>query len=185
MKRTSTLLLVTAILMALGLQSCLIETTSPNVPGPNGRPGNAFYGITYEVQHPYSYWDNNPAIPIDPEIGFYFPTAPGLYDFEYFINPTEYWYGTYETFINLGGRGGSYGRPGPDGPDTYLMLVCDPMGYYEIRGNYKTSGGDGTTQPLVVESHDEMNRFRITMQKATISERPAQQPKATWDPNLQ
>ena len=175
MRRTFTQL-VLALAVALLLPGCVIET-SPNIEGPPGHAGLAFFGITYEVQHPYSYWDNNPAIPSNPVIGEYYITAPGIYEFEYFINPYEYWYGTYEVFINPGGPGGSYGRPGYDGADNYFILICDPDGYYSALESYKTSGGDGINEPVIIESFEEGKRYKLTMQKANTNTRPAQTPK--------
>lgn len=116
--------------MALVLSSCV---TVLNTPGPDGRPGRAYFGIDYDYRAPYSYWDNNPGIPNDPFFAEYYPTHPGLYDFEYFYNKYDYWYGTYEIWVNPGGRGGAYGEPGFDGADSYLMLICNPDGPYEFR----------------------------------------------------
>lgn len=145
-----------------------------NTPGPPGHPGDCFFGVDYEDHMPYSYWDDNPAIPYNPSLGSYYPTAPGLYRFEYHVNPWDYWYGTYEIFQNPGGPGGSHGEPGYNGADSYLMLICDPYGYHEHRFDYKTSF---TSEPLVIEERLGNRNYRITIQRATEAERPSQAPK--------
>lgn len=150
--------------------SCIIVD---NTPGPNGRDGRAYFGVDYEHYSPYSYWDNNSSIPYNPVLGNYYRTRPGIYDFEYFINEYDYWYGTYEIWINRGGLGGPHGEPGFDGADTYLMLICDPNGFHEHRDNWR----ENTNEPLVIEKKDGSFNYRITIQKGNINERVAQEPK--------
>jgi len=114
--------------------------------GPRGYDGQVFFGVSYSSFPPYSYGDNNPSIPFNPTLGETYASHPGLYHFEYFINPFEYWEGTYELWINPGGPGGEFGTPGLDGRDNFLMLICDPQGYYEDRfmgkmiANYQRAG---------------------------------------------
>ena len=50
--------------------------------------------------------DDNPAVPDNPFFGEYHRTLDGIYDFEYFINPYEYWWGTYEIYVNPGTASG-------------------------------------------------------------------------------
>ncbi|NUM50440.1 MAG: hypothetical protein HUU48_04925 [Flavobacteriales bacterium] len=172
------LLIITSIL----LTSCV--TVVNNTPGRPGRDGRAFFGINYQHRAPYSYWDNNPAIPNNPTLGNYFPTAPGIYQFEYFVNPYEYWYGTYEIAINLGGPGGPHGEPGFDGKDTYLMLFCDPNGFYTHFNQYRTSGSyNEANSTVVIERVEEGYKYKITMQKATREKRSSHTPKLISTPN--
>lgn len=147
--------------------SCIIVTDQP---GPDGRIGDAFFGVDYDHEMPYSYWDNNPSIMNNPVLGMYYPTNSGIFDFEYFINPYEYWYGTYQIIRNPGGPGLPHGEPGYDGADTYLLLIINPEGFYEERGNFRMSQPDGET--MEIESLDTKNGFRVTMKKANINERP-------------
>ncbi len=100
-------------------------------------------------------------------------SRPGIYDFEYFINPYDYWYGTYEVWINPGGLGGPHGQPGYDGSDTYLMLICDPNGFHEHRNNWRVN----ENEPLVIERNEGELNFKITIQKGNVLTRSAQQPK--------
>jgi hypothetical protein len=162
--------LILAIITPLFFASCVVVDSSP---GPNGRDGNAYFGVDYEHSAPYSYWDNNSSIPFNPILGEYYHTYPGVYEFEYFINPYDYYYGTYEVFINRGGLGGSYGEPGYDGADTYLMFIADYDGYHSHRENFKTSA----SEPVVIEEKTDKFNYKITIQKGNTSIRPAQQPK--------
>ncbi|MGB0918123.1 MAG: hypothetical protein ACPGU4_11075, partial [Flavobacteriales bacterium] len=49
------------------LTSCVVVVDP--VQGPDGRPGEAYFGIDYDYDMPYSYWDNNPNIPNNPILG--------------------------------------------------------------------------------------------------------------------
>lgn len=154
--------------LSVSLSSCVfvVDTT----PGPDGPAGDAFFGVDYDYAMPYSYWDNNPNIPLNPVLGSFYPTNMGLYDFEYFINPYEYWYGTYRIFRNAGGPGGPNGEMGAPGLDTYLMLICNPNGFYEERSNYKVEAPFGET--IRVEELVGNNRIEIVMTKTNTDLRP-------------
>lgn len=154
----------------LSLSSCIIVDNSP---GPNGRDGFCYFGIDYDHHPPYSYWDNNKSIPFNPILGEYYNTYPGIYHFEYFINDVDYWYGTYQVFVNRGGPGLSDGRPGKDGVDSYLLLICDPNGYYEYRDNWKLN----SNEPVTIDKQIGEFYYKITLQKGCILNRPAHSPK--------
>jgi len=162
--------LILTIIIPLFFTSCIVVD---NTPGPYGRDGQAYFGVDYERHEPYSYWDNNNSIPYNPILGEYYLTRPGIYDFEYFINSHDYWYGTYEVWINRGGAGGAHGQPGYDGLNNYLMLICDPNGFHEHRDEWKMNEGE----PLVIEKSEGVLNFKITIQKGNTSTRPAQKPK--------
>lgn len=164
--------IVIAILFPLFFTSCIIVDNSP---GPRGLDGRAYFGVDFEHRAPYSYWDNNPSVPYNPILGDYYRTTPGIYEFEYFVNRHDYWYGTYEVWINPGGVGGPHGEPGYNGLDTYLMLICDPNGYHEHRDNWRTD----VSKPLVIEKKEGKYNYKITIQKGNINTRPAQKPKYT------
>lgn len=166
MKKLYYILILT---LPLFFTSCIMID---NTPGPNGRDGNAYFGVDYDHRPPYSYWDNNPSIPFNPILGEYYQTYPGIYEFEYFINEDEYWFGTYEIWINRGGLGGSNGERGFDGRDTYLMLIADPNGFYQ-----HMSKGVDIGEPIVIEGQDEKNNYKITLNKGHIDTRKAQSPK--------
>ena len=155
-------------MLMMALSSCVYVA---NTPGPPGNPGRAYFGVDYDDYTPYRYWDDNPNIPDNPVLGTYYPTAPGVYDFEYFITPYDYWYGTYEIWINSGGPGGDYGEPGFDGADSYLMLLGSQFGMYENRTN-KTS-----PETVVIEDTLGTTHYKIVMQLANVFERPAHDPK--------
>ncbi len=157
-------------LVASTLFTSCIYVVDP-VQGPDGRPGDAYFGVDYDYALPYSYWDNNASIPNNPVLGSFYPTNTGVYEFEYFINPYEYWYGTYRLFRNAGGPGGANGQAGYPGLDTYLMLICNPDGFYEERGNNKRTAEMGET--IVIEEMVGDNRIRIEMTKTTTEIRPS------------
>jgi len=162
--------LICAIIAPLFFSSCIVIDRTP---GPNGHDGNAYFGVDYEHRPPYSYWDNNSAIPFNPILGEYYLTQPGLYEFEYFINEFDYYYGTYEVWINRGGVGGPYGEPGYNGIDTYLMFIADPYGYHQYTSGYKME----LNEPLIVEKKYGEFNYKISLKKGNTKTRPAQQPK--------
>jgi len=173
-RTTNTLLITAAGFLLTTLSSCLYVVD--NTPGPPGHPGDAYFGVDYEHAPPYSYWDNNRDIPFDPLLGAYYYTYPGVYEFEYFVNPDEYWYGTYEIWVNAGGHGGPHGEHGYDGLDSYLMLICDPYGAHEHRDDFKTNP-DVSDEQVVIEKREGEQQYRIVMQMTTVSKRPAHTPK--------
>ena len=142
------------------------------VPGPPGPTGNAFFGVDYDYAMPYSYWDNNRNIPANPLLGQFYPTNAGVFDFEYFINPYEYWYGTYRIFRNPGGPGGPNGEMGRPGLDTYLMLICNPNGFYEERYNAKTEVPVALGETITISREMGNDRIEIIMTKTNTSLRP-------------
>ncbi len=162
--------IILIFLLPLFFTSCIVVD---NTPGPNGRDGDAYFGVDFEHHAPYSYWDNNKSVPYNPILGEYYFTAPGIYDFEYFINPHDYYYGTYEVWINRGGVGGSNGQVGYNGNDNYLMLICDPNGFHEHRENWRVDN----TLPRVIEKTEGTLNFKITIQKGSTLTRTANAPK--------
>jgi hypothetical protein len=156
--------------LPLFFTSCIVVD---NTPGPYGRDGEAYFGVDYEHSAPYSYWDNNKSIPYNPVLGEYYYTQPGVYEFEYFINAHDYWYGTYEIWVNRGGVGGPHGEPGYDGLDTYLMLITDPNGYHTHSDGYRVND----SEPIVIEKKEGKYNYKITIQRGSTVTRKSQQPK--------
>ncbi|MES2627888.1 MAG: hypothetical protein V4616_02870 [Bacteroidota bacterium] len=173
------LIFLLTALVAISLTSCVII---PDTPGPRGYSGNAYFGISYDRYEPYSYWDNNPDIADNPYFDEYYPTYTGLYDFEYFVNREDYWFGTYEIWVNPGEPGRPGGVAGRNGMDTYLMLVCNPNGPYEDRKAASklevTKNTDGSLQYMVRNADGWM---KVTMQKASRATRTPHQPKAFFN----
>lgn len=170
--------IILAIIAPLFFTSCIVVDNSP---GPNGRDGRAYFGVDYEHRAPYSYWDDNNAIPYNPVLGEYYHTYPGIYEFEYFINEEDYYYGTYEVWTNQGGIGGPHGEPGFDGLDTYLMLICDPNGFHEHADGYRRGGSEESNElskePIVIEKKFGKENYKITMQRGNVKTRKAKTPK--------
>ncbi len=163
-------LLLMMTLMSAMLTSCITILDQ----GPNGRDGKVYFGIDYDYNPPYSYWDNNDNVPLNPYFGEMYRTESGTYDFEYFINPYEYWYGTYTLHRNRGELGGSNGTRGADGADTFLRLICNEDGFYydgwEDCACYKSAELDGS---VIITADDEtLGKFQIKMKKAKVTERP-------------
>lgn len=162
-------------------QSCIVVNDAP---GPQGRPGRAFVGIDYDYNPPYSYWDNNPGMPSSPYFGEYYQSYGGVYDFEYFVNRVDYWYGTYEVYIRRGGPGRPYGEPGLDGGDSFLLLICNPNGPYEERKAQSKvelidmkENADGSIE-YSIDNGDAM--LKVKMQKTNIKQRPSKEPKVIF-----
>ncbi|TXC77073.1 hypothetical protein [Luteibaculum oceani] len=177
------LLMITGIVLSLSfLTSCDVYVTT-NIPGPDGYPGRAFFGIDYDYRPPYSYWDNNPAVPVDPFFGEYYRTNPGIFDFEYFVNEYDYWYGTYDIWVNPGGPGRPYGERGRDGADSYLLLICNPDGPYEWRKSKDDNISFKELEDgwIEIEKHFDGGGIKVKMKKTNINERPqTQQPKGVF-----
>ncbi|MFT4985141.1 MAG: hypothetical protein ACI8U0_000773 [Flavobacteriales bacterium] len=138
--------------------------------GPRGYDGRAFFAVSYTNFNPYSYGDNNPSIPNNPILDEYYTSNSGVYEFEYFVNPFEYWYGTYELGINFGGPGGDFGEPGLNGRDTYLTLFCDPHGFYEQR----TMGKSIDEEPIIKVGSTKDVQCKMIMKKVHINDRSPQ-----------
>lgn len=163
--------LIFSLLTVIMFSSCVIV----NDYGPYGRDGDAYFGVSYHFAPPYSYWDNNPQIPENPYLGEFYWTDAGIYDFEYFVNPYDYWYGTYTIYRNVGGQGGPYGEAGVDGFDTYLMLFCDPNGWHEDRFEYKSNVQvikELNKITVVVDEPDQ--HYKLEMFKTDVLNRPTQ-----------
>jgi len=158
-------------ILVIALHSCIVVAEY----GPPGRDGKAFYGIDYDFNPPYSYWDNNPSLPSAPFFGEYYRSNPGTYSFEYFINPTDYWYGTYRIHINRGQAGQPMGEPGADGMDTYLMMICNDDGFYFENSDNHWCDIREENGVHYIEIDQGEYRFSIEMRKTSISERAAQQ----------
>jgi len=171
-------------LLSISWSSCIIIEDDSSYYGPNGLDGKAWFGIDFDQDVPYSYWDDNPNMPTDPFYGEYYRTTPGLYHFEYFVTPYEYWYGTYEIYINYGQPGGPHGQPGADGDDSYLLLVCNPDGFYFE--NWEECSCRAYQLPdstWIIEGQSVQPMFRVEMKKASVANRPAQHvPKLTNKP---
>lgn len=161
-----------SVLLGLSLLISSCTFIVEPLPGPDGPPGNAFFGVDYDYAMPYSYWDNNRNIPNNPLLGQFYPTESGVFEFEYFINPYEYWYGTYRIFRNAGGPGGPDGQVGAPGLDSYLMLICNPDGFYEERANWKVDGAVELGETLTIERTIGTDRIEIVMTKTNTSLRP-------------
>jgi len=153
------------------LSSCIVITDDDY--GPSGNDGKAYFGIDYDWTPPYSYWDNNPQVPNNPFFGEYYRTWSGTYEFEYFINEWEYWYGTYHIYVNAGQHGQPYGQQGYDGLDSFLLLICNQDGFYmDSWDECDCSRSEMDDGAQVIEGKNGDHSFKIEMKKADVRERP-------------
>lgn len=156
-------------LMVIFMTSCINYTDY----GQRGEDGRAYFGIDYDFNPPYSYWDDNMSVPQNPYFGEFYRSEPGIYDFEYFINPWEYWWGTYTLYENEGEWGGTNNTPGQPGADTFFLLICNENGFYSETWEddwYRTAVNENGT--VLIEGTDGA-RFKLEMRKSTVTERPA------------
>lgn len=168
-----------AVVAMFLLHSCIIVDDNDWAYGPDGRDGKAFFALDYDWNPPYSYWDNNPSMPENAFYGEYYRSYPGIYQFEYFVNPYEYWYGTYELFTYPGQPGQPHGVAGRDGADTYLRMICNDDGFYfEGDATCNCTRNVNANGELEITVQDGDRHFKIIMKKTTINERPSvQSPK--------
>ncbi len=147
-------------------------------PGNDGEDGRAFITISYSQTQPHSYWDNNPGIPYGMHYGIPYQSESGIYDFEYFVTVDRSWVGTYEIYINHGGKGRDFFRDGKDGDDTYLTILCDPDGpvferYSEPHGTF------GSLDVNSIDLEDDFGRFSIRIRaKQEFNQHSTVSPKA-------
>ncbi len=132
--------------------------------GSNGRPGNAFVSVAWEVAQPDYLDTGSPDIPAYFQWGRYYHANPGVY-FLYYEGhiPNSYGYSVYaweieySIWINQGEPGG-YHHHGYDGPDNYFTLLCSPYGPY-IDNYYKSGNSD---QNITMENINE-KEIKVTM----------------------
>ncbi|MFT5337144.1 MAG: hypothetical protein ACI9YL_001146 [Luteibaculaceae bacterium] len=161
--------------LSLAFSSCIAIVEEVHY-GPDGRDGDAYFGIDYVYEPPLAYWDENLSIPDNPRIGDYYYSYPGTFYFEYFLDEDDYWYGEYSIFIEFGSAGMENGRPGYDGRDTHLMMVFDPdFGPREYRkGNFNNlpyQVKELENGQLELTPKDGSKSWKIVAQKTTTKER--------------
>lgn len=141
---------------------------------PQSRDGESYFGVDYHFSPPFSYWDDNPAIPYEICLGDFYWSEPGIYEFEYFVNSFDYWYGNYTLYQNYGFADAPYSEPGMDGIDTYHTLFCDPNGWHEDRfDNKENVKVHRDKDHLVVDIQKNGTRFQMEMFKTDIISRPS------------
>lgn len=139
--------------------AALILVILAGCPPQSGEDGDAFVAIDYNFAAPYSYEDSNASIPNNPNYGEFYNCEPGTYNFEYYVDQNQYWYGTYEVFINEGNGGGGFSVDGHDGDDTYLIIWCDPAGPDLER--FQVDGNSGEDSPDFVEKQIVKGQYGI------------------------
>jgi hypothetical protein len=121
--------------------------------GQDGRPGDVYLSLNWEVAEP-SYIDAGTGdIPPLFNWGQYYETFPGRYALYYEGRVwTEMGWGTYAWEVDyqmyeIPGEAGGWYYNGQDGPDNYFMIECSPYGPY-IENSYKSAEGNPTYEVL-------------------------------------
>lgn len=90
--------------------------------GRDGQPGDVFIEVHpsphFLVEY---YWDNNPSVPPAFYWGYFYPSAPGIYEYEYALSDEFLYWGEYSMVPNAGQPGGP-GYDGARGLNRYYSL---------------------------------------------------------------
>lgn len=126
--------------------------------GSDGRPGDAFIALTWQVEQPNYIDAGTAAIPKRFYYGQYYKINPGYYDLYYegTVWTGQFWGSyawevTYEIWEVPGERGDWYYN-GANGPDNYFDIEMSPYGPY-IYSDYK-SGAEETKYEVLEETDD-------------------------------
>ncbi len=136
-------LLMLVLIAAVLFMSCKGEN------GVDGMDGRAFLTVTSSDGLLYAFIDNNSSRPGIFYAGQTYRVVPGLYDYAYEsraynTDGTYYyaqWVGKYSIHINEGEEGSEgkifwqSGEDGENGVDSYLTLLCNFDGPYQMRIN--------------------------------------------------
>ena len=144
-----------AVLLLLSFSSCQKAWY-----GQDGRPGNAYLSLAWQVSEP-TYLDvGTHAIPSVFYWGDFYQISPGYYDVYYegsvwngMFWANYAWEVMYEIRVIPGERGDWYYN-GVDGPDNYFSIECNPGGPF-IRSDYKSAELDEKYN-LLEESENEI-----------------------------
>lgn len=146
---------VIAVLLILSLTGCQKAWY-----GDDGRPGDAFLALNWQVDEPAFIDVGTGDIPPIFYWGQNYKTYPGFYSLYY---DGRIWTGKswasyawevgYEIYEIKGEQGGWY-HNGQDGPNNYFLIECSPYGPY-IESTYKDAEVDPEYEVLV-ESENEI-----------------------------
>jgi hypothetical protein len=136
-----------ALILLTGLSGCEVEY------GYDGRPGNAYLALQYDVAEPYYLDAGTGAIPAEFIWGDFYYATSGYYTLYY---EGSHWNGhrwadyaweiDYEIYNNPGEYGGAYYN-GKDGADSYFTLLCSPYGpdFFQNDINYRKDNNPDTS----------------------------------------
>ncbi len=141
------------VLLILGLASC-----EKAWHGTDGRPGDAYLALTWQVEEPAYIDAGTGAIPPRFYYGQYYKINPGYYTLYYEGDVwtgqywgTYAWEVTYEIWEVPGERGDWYYN-GQNGPDNYFDIEMSPYGPY-VYSSYK-SGESVSKYEIIEQSND-------------------------------
>ncbi|MBN1339588.1 MAG: hypothetical protein JXA03_09700 [Bacteroidales bacterium] len=137
--------------------------------GHDGRPGNAYLSLAWQVAEPTYIDAGTGSIPPVFFWGEYYRISPGHY---YIFYEGRMWNGMYwswyawqveyDIWVNPGEPGDWYYN-GADGPDNFFTIECNPYGPY-IYHDYKNSGE--TADEIVITKKGDGYELRATYRKA-------------------
>lgn len=147
-------------LVFLASLSLILSSCEKPWHGRDGRTGDAFLALTWQVEPPAWIDAGTGAIPPVFNWGAYYRVMPGYYTLYY---EGRVWTGsamahyawevTYEVWV-VAGEPGDWYYNGADGPDNYFTIECSPYGPY-IWNSYKSlSTTENTT--VVRDTGDEI-----------------------------
>jgi hypothetical protein len=146
---------VIAVLLVLSLAGCQKAWH-----GRDGRPGDAYLALDWQVSEPVYIDAGTSNIPPVFYWGQNYMMFPGMYNLYYEgrvwtgMSWASYaWEVMYEIYEISGENGGWYYN-GQDGPDNYFMIVCSPYGP-NIQSTYKNAERE-RTQEIVLETEEEI-----------------------------
>lgn len=144
---------LTALLILLGLTAC-----EKAWHGRDGRPGNAWLSLTWQVTEPTYLDAGTGAIPPVFQWGEYYRIQPGSY-FIYYEG--RVWTGMYWAWYawevqydiwRLPGEPGDWYCHGANGPDNFFNIECNPNGPYI--SNYYKSADDSPAEIIEYSEGD-------------------------------
>ena len=146
---------VIAVLLILSLAGCQKAWY-----GHDGRPGDAYLAIEWQVSEPEYIDAGTSNIPPVFYWGQNYKIFPGIYDLHYEgrvwtgMGWASYaWEVDYRIYEVPGESGGWYYN-GQDGPDNYFLIICSPYGP-DVQSAYKDAEA-GQKYEIIVESDEEI-----------------------------
>ncbi|MBC8488660.1 MAG: hypothetical protein H8D45_21765 [Bacteroidetes bacterium] len=145
-----------AVLLILSLTACEKHAWY----GRDGKPGDAYLSLTWQVAEPTYIDAGSGAIPPVFYWGQFYKIYPGYYDLYYegrvwdgMFWASYAWEVRYEIW-EVRGEAGDWYYNGADGPDNYFTIECNPYGPY-IQSTYKSTELDSKYE-LIEENENEI-----------------------------
>ena len=148
-----TVRMLLSVLLIVSLASC-----EKAWHGTDGRPGDAYLALTWQIEEPTYIDAGTGAIPYRFYYGDYYRINPGYYSryYEGVVWTGQYW-GSYAWEVEyeiweVAGERGDWYYNGQDGPDNFFDIEMSPYGPY-VYSSYKS--GETDSKYEIVEASDE------------------------------